>query len=351
VFQATPAHKWLLKRVRLICVLVFVFGTLLPPYVPKTAQAFQEVSVATSQFLLVEEGFLLKSASITYQGSRRAYAKGIIHTVKEGESVEKLANRYGISPDTVRWANKLAEENVIHPGDEILVLPVNGVLHNVSRGQTLIGISELYGIPEQDIIEQNSIKGGFILAGQELIIPGGKPIIGKPKIVATAEQPLSAKPKIVAAANKPEQEKPAQKPSQEQNPTEFTSAPTVGVLQKPCSSSCFITQYFNPGHYALDMQEKGGGQIFAAEAGTVIRADYGWNGGFGNVIEIDHGNELITRYAHNKELLVNVGDNIARGQYIANMGNSGLVYGATGIHVHFEVVLKGVKKNPLLYLQ
>jgi murein DD-endopeptidase MepM/ murein hydrolase activator NlpD len=118
----------------------------------------------------------------------------------------------------------------------------------------------------------------------------------------------------------------------------------------PCNN-CAYTQYFHPGHYAVDIQTKGGGPIFAAEAGTVIRAETGWNGGYGNVIEIDHGNGLVTLYGHNKELYVKVGDTVARGQEISWMGNTGQVYGATGIHVHFEVRVNGVKKNPLLYLK
>lgn len=118
----------------------------------------------------------------------------------------------------------------------------------------------------------------------------------------------------------------------------------------PCSG-CSYTQYYNPGHYAVDIQQKGGGPIYAAEAGTVVRADTGWNGGYGNVIEIDHGNGLITLYAHNKELYVKVGDQVTRGQNISFMGNTGRVYGKTGIHVHFEVIVNGVKKNPLLYLK
>ena len=101
----------------------------------------------------------------------------------------------------------------------------------------------------------------------------------------------------------------------------------------------------------MDMQERGGGPIYAAEAGTIPRADYGWNGGYGNVIEIDHGNELTTLYGHNKKLYVTEGDYVQRGQKIADMGNTGLVYGATGIHVHFEVISRGVKKNPLLYIE
>ena len=174
--------RWLSVRVRLICGLVFILGSLFPPYVPKAALAPQEVSIATSQFLLVEEGFLMKSGSISQQGSRRAYAEGIFHTVKEGDSVEKLADRYGIAANTVRWANDLDTQGVMQPGDELLILPVDGVLHTVSRGQTLIGISELYGVEQAEIVAQNKVKGGFILAGQELIIPGATPIIGKPVI-------------------------------------------------------------------------------------------------------------------------------------------------------------------------
>ena len=118
----------------------------------------------------------------------------------------------------------------------------------------------------------------------------------------------------------------------------------------PCED-CNFTQYFHPGHYAVDIQERGGGPIFAAEAGTVIRADYGWDGGYGNVIEIDHGNGLVTLYGHNKELYVKKGDHVTRGQNISWMGNTGRVFGATGIHVHFEVRVNGEKKNPLLYLK
>ncbi|MFH1670376.1 MAG: peptidoglycan DD-metalloendopeptidase family protein [Patescibacteria group bacterium] len=335
----------------------------MPPYVPKSALATEDFTIATPQFLLVEEGFIMKSASLTRQGARRAYAEGIIHTVKEGESIEGVAKRYGIKSDTIRWVNKLGDTAVLQPGNELLILPVDGVLHTVSRGQTLIGISELYGVEQVAIEEQNNLKGSFILAGQELIIPGAKPIIGVPRLVATAEPPPTkvqptptspqtqppvevTKPPVDIAVSPPPSGSERDKPSPKYTPT-----PTSGVLQKPCSDNCFITQYYRAGHYALDMQEKGAGPIYAAEAGTVIRSEYGWNGGFGNVIEIDHGNDLITLYAHNKELYVEVGDNVKRGQMISWMGHSGLVYGATGIHLHFEVRLKGDKKNPLLYIQ
>lgn len=335
--------RWLSLRVRLACGIALLVSLLVPPYAPKPAMAFEDTGSLEQQFLLVEDGFLMKSSSLTQQGGRRAYSEAIAYTVKEGDSLERLSQRYKISKETIAWTNNLREGATIHPGDELVILPVDGVLHTVKAGQTLLGIAEFYDIPLDTIAQQNKLKGSFLMAGQELIIPGGKPVITKPVVVAAA---TSSKKSEAAQARGNGRTPPPAKPM-----AETTPAPTSGVLQKPCSGNCFITQYFNAGHYALDLQEKGGGAIYAAEAGTVIRAENGWNGGYGNVIEIDHGNELITLYAHNKELYVKAGDSVQRGQLIAAMGNTGLVYGATGIHIHFEVRVKGVKKNPLLYIE
>jgi len=336
--------RWLAVRVRLVCIGAFMLSVLAPPYVPKTAFAIQEMGGSMDQqFLLVEDGFLMKSSSLTQQGERRAYSEAIVYTVKDGDSMERLSQRYKISKETIAWANNLKEGETLHPGDEVVILPVDGVLHTVKAGQTLLGISELYDISSDRISQQNKLKGSYLMAGQGLIIPEGKPIVPKKPVVVA-----SASSKSVAYVGKPL----ATRPTVAVRPTaNMTTAPTSGVLQKPCSGKCFITQYFNANHYALDLQEKGGGPIYAAEAGTIIRSENGWNGGFGNVIEIDHGNDLVTLYAHNKEIYVKEGDTVKRGQLIAWMGNTGLVYGATGIHTHFEVRVKGIKKNPLLYIE
>lgn len=335
-----PIRNWLSLRIRIVCAALFVIGTLLPPYIPKDAQAngetIDQVQVDIPQVMLVEDGFLMKSSSLTQQGSRRAYAAGIIHVVQSGESVEKIAGQYGIKAETIRWANALVDGTVIKPGQELVILPVDGVLHKVTRGQTLTRIAQLYDIPASDIARQNVIQGGFILAGQELIIPGARPIVTKTTQIAVTPPKPGTPPKIT--------------PPSIGKPTGTIAAPTAGILQMPCEK-CSFTQYFNASHYAVDIQEKGGGPIFAAEHGTVIRADTGWNGGYGNVVEIDHGNGLVTLYAHNKQLLVKVGDTVPRGWQVAWMGNTGRVYGKTGIHIHFEVRVNGVKKNPLLYLK
>lgn len=281
----------------------------------------------------------MKTSPLTEQGTRSAFSHGIIHTVEPGESITSIAKQSFISTDTIRWANDLSANAPVLPGQKLLILPVDGVVHEVKRGQNLNAIAELYDIDVAKIREQNKLQGGYLVAGQQLIIPDGKPIVEKTTTVATTFKPTTSgkAPTIPSTATNVA----AQRNS--------TIEPTYGIFQMPCD--CFYTQYFGKGHYGIDLQHRGGAPIFAVEAGTVIRADYGWNGGYGNVIEIDHGNGIITLYAHNKELYVQKGDTVARGEAISFMGNTGRVHGPTGIHLHLEVQVNGVKKNPTPYLQ
>jgi len=351
------AQSWLSLRVRAACVVVFGISMFLPPYTADlSAEQVPAIqSEEDKQFLLVEEGFLLKTSPLSEQGTRSAFSRGILHTVEQGDTIAIIARNNGINPDTVRWANGMGEKDIAKPGQKLLILPVDGVIHKIKRGQNLSSIAELYSVPSLTIADQNDIEGGYLLAGQDLIIPGGKPVIEAPRIALDlpsgtftlpGEAPL--KPPPPPAAVKPgELAKTAM--TAKIPPEEFAITPTAGIFQTPCD--CFYTQYFGSKHFGIDLQHKGGSPIFAAEAGTVIRADYGWNGGYGNVIEVDHGKDVVTLYAHNKELYVKKGDIVTRGQPISYMGNTGLVHGPTGIHLHFEVHMKGVKKNPTIYLQ
>jgi LysM repeat protein len=326
---------------------VFVVGSLLPPYVPKAAPLQDEEGPAVaSQYLLVEDGFIMKSSTLGSQGARLAYGEGIVHVVKPGESLESLKERYGIKVQTIQWVNNLKPGVKIQPGQELLILPVDGVIHSVKPGQTLVRIAQLYGVPAEDIARQNGIEGGFILAGQQLIIPGGKPLSAAQTVLAATD------PSLHFVTNLPKDIALKVKSKAELARVSANTPVTVigGGFHMPCGD-CYYTQYYHPGHYGVDIQTRGGGPIYAAEAGTVTEAAYGWNGGYGNVIQIDHGNGLITLYGHNKELYVKVGDHVTKGQTISYMGNTGRVYGKTGIHVHFEVILNGVKKNPVQYLR
>ena len=131
-----------------------------------------------------------------------------------------------------------------------------------------------------------------------------------------------------------------------------TWAPT-GTFRWPISGR--ITSYFggrrSPGgigstnHKGIDIAAPKGTPVYAADGGTVTYA--GWMGGYGYLVQIDHGNGYVTYYGHNSSLLASVGQKVHKGQQIARVGSTG---NSTGNHCHFEVRYKGVSKNPLNYL-
>jgi len=98
-------------------------------------------------------------------------------------------------------------------------------------------------------------------------------------------------------------------------------------------------------HTGLDFPSDVGTPIYAAAGGVVVVQEY--HHAYGNMVEIDHGNELITRYAHSSRVFVNKGDIVKRGQKIAEVGSTGR---STGPHLHFEVWVSGVPQDPQRFL-
>jgi murein DD-endopeptidase MepM/ murein hydrolase activator NlpD len=102
----------------------------------------------------------------------------------------------------------------------------------------------------------------------------------------------------------------------------------------------------NAMHEGVDYMVQAGTPIYASAGGVVVYADY--HPQYGNMVEIDHGNDIVTRYAHASKLLTKVGAVVRRGQVIAKVGSTGR---STGNHLHFEVRYKGLAQNPVRFLQ
>ena len=98
-------------------------------------------------------------------------------------------------------------------------------------------------------------------------------------------------------------------------------------------------------HSGLDMSAPSGTPIYATGPGIVTKS--GWGTGYGQYVEINHGNGYLTRYAHASRLVARVGDRVTAGEHIANVGCTGR---CTGPHLHYEVVKDGQRKNPSTYL-
>ncbi len=118
--------------------------------------------------------------------------------------------------------------------------------------------------------------------------------------------------------------------------------PTTGEVTSPYGLRWGGTD-FHPG---IDIANDMGTPIVATADGVVEYA--GWNsGGYGNMVDINHGNGIMTRYGHASQVVVSVGQQVKRGQLIAYMGSTGF---STGPHVHYEVHINGNRVNPISYL-
>ena len=99
-------------------------------------------------------------------------------------------------------------------------------------------------------------------------------------------------------------------------------------------------------HTGLDMREEYGAPVRVTAAGTVITA--GWSGGYGNMVEVDHGNGLATRYGHLSAILVSEGQAVTAGAVVGKLGSTGR---STGPHLHYEVRVDGDAVDPVRFLR
>ncbi|MFC1727441.1 peptidoglycan DD-metalloendopeptidase family protein [Patescibacteria group bacterium] len=249
-------------------------------------------------------------------------AENIEYEVKTGDTVSGIAEKFGVSIDTIRWANNLESIKSIKPGQKLKILPVTGIRHKVKHGETVYSIAKKYSVEAQNMVNwpYNSFANDetFALAvGQELIVPDGV----MPKVQLWAPQQYRAY----------------------QAPVGGTVAGT-GQFVWPAGGR--MTQGFVWYHRAIDIANKAAPNIVAADRGTVVAT--GWLGGYGNQVKIDHANGFSTLYAHFSSLNVSVGQQVSQGQVLGRMGCTGR---CTGTHLHFEIRLNGTPQNPMNYLR
>lgn len=254
----------------------------------------------------------------------------ITYTVQNGDTISGIARRFGISANTILWENDMTATSVIKAGMRLTILPASGVSHTIASGQTLGAIASLYGVEPSAIMKANGITNpNQLRIGEKLVIPGGNKIVAAQTPARQITQSVSKSLSIIKNIIKPG-------PSAVVPAGDRMAWPTTGHT---------ITQYFSWRHTGVDIANRIGTPIYAAQSGTVITA--GWNsGGYGNQILILHPDGKKTRYGHLSAFSVNVGQKVAKGQYIAAMGSTGH---STGPHLHFEVIIGGKVYNPLNY--
>jgi LysM repeat protein len=226
-----------------------------------------------------------------------------VYVVRKGDTLSTIAQMFGVSKNTIMWANDL--NGTITPGMELVILPISGVRHKVKSGDTVQSIAKKYNADINDILSYNDLTSNSKLAsGSIVIVPDGE----------------------LASA-------PASSGSSSGSTGSSGSLPTyAGYYQRPVSG--IKTQGIH-GHNAVDIGAPVGTPIWAAASGTVIISKVGgYNGGYGSYVVVSHDNGTQTLYAHLSYNSVAVGDTVSQGQVLGRVGVTGKV---TGPHLHFEV--------------
>lgn len=257
-----------------------------------------------------------------------------VYSIKSGDTLYSLSNRFGINIDTLVWANDISRRSYLQPGDQLKILPVSGVLHKVSTGDTVGEIARAYNAEIEDIIEFNDIQGGGIQVGQQLIVPHGEKGVTRSNTSRSRNQ---------SEKTRPQQDEQPSTQTTRPAPTKRSGSGYIWPTQ-----SKTITQYFGWRHSGLDIADQRGAALYAARSGRVVKSECGWNGGYGCYVVLEHQPGIRTLYAHAYKLYVQRGQRVKQGESIAAMGSTGR---STGPHVHFEVRINGRRKNPIQYIR
>lgn len=267
------------------------------------------------------------------------------YTVQPGDTVFGIAEKFGLKPETILWANQNTlgdNPHSLRPNQILNILPLDGTYHRWSEGDGLNGVAKFFGVEPETIIEfpANNLSlqtiGDFadpnIEAGVWLVVPGGRREFvnwSAPEI--PRDNPGVAKVLGPGACS-----------------TTANGAVGAGVFIWPANNHFLSGFDYAPGanHSGIDVDGETGDPVYAVDNGVVVYA--GWNNwGYGNMVVINHGNGWQTLYAHLSQYYVQCGQSAYQTNLIGAIGSTG---NSTGSHLHYEMMYNGTKVNPHDYL-
>lgn len=233
-----------------------------------------------------------------------------VYEVKKGDTLITVAKLFGVSKNTITWANDLKSETIT-PGMTLVILPMTGIKHVVKKGDTIPLIAKKYKADTLDIAKFNGIApDDKLVLGSTVLVPEGE--------LAVTTTTKTKTGKVIVT---------------ERVLDTYTYTTPNGFLIRPLVGGR-KTQGLH-GHNGIDIASTPGTPVLASASGRVIIAKSGgYNGGYGSLIIIAHDNGVQTVYAHLKSVYVSAGETVTQGRVIGELGNTGR---STGPHLHFEV--------------
>jgi murein DD-endopeptidase MepM/ murein hydrolase activator NlpD len=284
-----------------------------------------ETEVDQNTVAITQGGAVAPTGITSIEASKKKRDKIINYEVKSGDTVSGIAAQFGISTNTLLWANDLTSRSYLKPGQNLDIPPVSGIVYTVKSGDNLSKIAQRYDTELDDIITFNKLADASdIQLGQVLMLPGGSPY----------QAPAPVQPTKLAPV-----EKIFTNDTSNQKPT------GTGRLIWPTSTRR-ISQYYHWRHTALDIDGEFGDLIWSSGAGTVVRVEY-LTYDYGYYVIVDHGGGMQTLYAHFQRIYVQPGQKVNQGDVLGEMGSTGR---STGSHLHYEVRVNGSRLNPFSWV-
>ena len=263
---------------------------------------------------------------------QRSRTRMTTYTAVQGDTINAIAQRFGISRETIAWCNPHRMALVLLPGDVVSIPPTDGACHTVlaSQGKDIRDIAEQFGIDDPYAIidaPANDLPDippeTHLPSGTRLFIPGGQGVI----ITWNAPVESDSAGNVIAFA-----------PG---HASSCGAVPGGGTFwSNPLPSGTFVRGFY-AGHSGIDIAAPTGTPILAANGGPILYA--GWNSwGYGNTVVIGHG-PFSTLYGHMSSLAARCGDWVAAGQVIGYVGSTG---NSSGPHLHFEIRARNVPQDP-----
>jgi murein DD-endopeptidase MepM/ murein hydrolase activator NlpD len=275
----------------------------------------------------------------------------ISYTIQQGDTLDKIAQKFGLSKDTLIWNNDGIYVNRLLPGDTLDILPEDGILYKTAGEETIQSIADKYKVSPYAIIDseynklQNASPTTLLPPSLSVIVPGGT----STKKAVYWDPGTSFRKAPVITGGSGASVNATGEVSFGGGPGSCGYQPNgggTGALRVPLAPGYQVVRGFSSVHSGIDLAAPAGTTVFAADGGTVIFA--GWSDwGYGYSIVLAHGSYL-TLYGHLSRISVRCGQQVTGGQPIGAVGSSG---NSSGPHLHFEIRPGGGEPvNPAAYL-
>lgn len=259
-----------------------------------------------------------------------------LYRVSRGDAMMAIADKFKVKTETILYVNSQLGDNPhnLQPGMELTIPPVDGLYYEWQEGDTIEDVAAKFEADPEAILtfpaNNLDLTDPEIKPGATIMIPGGV------RELRNWEADLVTMSRGAGTG------------TSEIGGNICGGGPVDNSLGWPADDHSLSGNAYGPGHLGIDISAPEGSNVYAAGAGVVTMAQGGYNYGYGNVVQIDHGNGWVTVYAHLSQINVGVCSVVGQGTLIGYSGNTGNSFGA---HLHFEIRIGGSNVNPYSYVQ